>query len=129
MSNVICAIKTVTKPRFINFTNKSIIAIPVTISAFKSGMLVAPNMIALFFFFMALIPIAASVPSSVEIIAAASVIWIVVTKAFVIVSFLKHSAYHFKVNPPHTTRDLELLKDRTINTKIGRYKNKNISAR
>lgn len=36
---------------------------------------------------MALIPIAASVPSSVEIIAAASVIWIVVTKAFVIVSF------------------------------------------
>ena len=28
-----------------------------------------------------------------------------------------------------TSVDLELLKDRTINTKIGRYKNKNISAR
>ena len=59
---------------------------------------------------MALIPIAASVPSSVEIIAAASVIWIVVAKAFVIVSFLKHSAYHFKVNPPHSTLKLEDIK-------------------
>ena len=57
-----------------NFTNKSIIAIPVTMSAFKRGMLVAPNMIALFFFFIALIPIAARVPSSVEMTAAASVI-------------------------------------------------------
>ena len=68
------------KAEVYKFSNKSIIAIPVTISAFKSGMLVAPNMIALFFFFMALIPIAARVPSSVEIIAAASVIWIVVKK-------------------------------------------------
>ena len=33
----------VTKPRFMNFTNKSIIEIPVTISALRIGMFVAPR--------------------------------------------------------------------------------------
>ena len=32
-----CAKRTVTNPRSINFTNKSIMEIPVTISAFRSG--------------------------------------------------------------------------------------------
>ena len=40
----------VTKPRFINFTNSSIMEIPVTISAFNSGILVAPSMMVRFFF-------------------------------------------------------------------------------
>ena len=37
-----CAMSTVTKPRFKNFTKSSMSDIPVTISAFNSGMLVAP---------------------------------------------------------------------------------------
>ena len=31
------------------------------------------------------------------------------------------------VKPPHLTLDLELLKESTINTRIGRYRNKKIS--
>ena len=42
---------------------------------------------------------------------------------------VKQEAYHFKVNPPHTTLDLELLKERTTKTRIGRYKNKKMTAR
>ena len=40
---VICAIKTVTNPKFVNFTNKSIMEIPVTISALSNGIFVAPR--------------------------------------------------------------------------------------
>ena len=49
--------------------------------------------------------------------------------AFMIVLSVKQEAYHFKVNPPHTTLDLELLKERTTKTRIGRYKNKKMTAR
>lgn len=70
-----------TKPRFINFTNSSIMEIPVTISAFNSGILVAPSMMVRFFLFMALMPIAASVPMTVETMAAVSVTCRVVTNA------------------------------------------------
>ena len=31
--------------------------------------------------------------------------------------------------PPHTTRDFELLKESTMSTRIGRYKNKKMTAR
>lgn len=31
--------------------------------------------------------------------------------------------------PPHTTRDFELLKESTMSTRIGRYKNKKMAAR
>ncbi len=50
----------------------------------------------LFRFFMALMPIAASVPRTVDTMAAAKVIWRVVVKAPMIVSSWKHSAYHFE---------------------------------
>ena len=83
----------------------------------------------LFRFFIALMPIAASVPRTVDTMAAVKVICRVVVKAPMIVSSWKHSAYHFRVKPPQTTRDLELLKESTIRTRIGRYKNKNIIAR
>ena len=52
----------------------------------------------------------------------------VVAKADMIVSLVKHSTYHFKVNPPHSTRVLESLKERMISTRIGKYKNRKISA-
>ncbi len=39
------------------------------------------------------------------------------------------SRYQRKVNPPHTTLALESLKDSTISTIIGRYKNKKITKR
>ena len=70
---MICASRTVDMPRFVKRTNKSIKEIPVTISAFKSGILVAPSMIALPFFRMALMPIAAMVPMIVDTSAEISV--------------------------------------------------------
>ena len=124
-----CAMSTVTKPRFKNFTKSSMSDIPVTISAFNSGMLVAPSISVVPRFFIALMPMAASVPISVESTAAQSVICSVMISAFMIVLSVKQEAYHFKVNPPHTTLDLELLKERTTKTKIGRYKNKKMTAR
>ena len=120
---------TVTKPRFKNFTKSSMSDIPVTISAFNSGMLVAPSISVVPRFFIALMPMAASVPISVESTAAQSVICSVMISAFMIVLSVKQEAYHFKVNPPHTTLDLELLKERTTKTRIGRYKNKKMTAR
>jgi len=124
-----CAMSTVTKPRFKNFTKSSMSDIPVTISAFNSGMLVAPSISVVPRFFIALMPMAASVPISVESTAAQSVICSVMISAFMIVLSVKQEAYHFKVNPPHTTLDLELLKERTTKTRIGRYKNKKMTAR
>ena len=103
--------------------------IPVMISAFNSGMLVAPSISVVPRFFIALMPMAASVPISVESTAAQSVICSVMISAFMIVLSVKQEAYHFKVNPPHTTLDLELLKERTTKTRIGRYKNKKMTAR
>lgn len=82
-----------------------------------------------FFFFMALMPIAASVPMAVETMAAVSVTCRVVTNAFMMVSSVKQEAYHLSVKPPHTTRDFELLKESTMSTRIGRYKNKKMTAR
>ena len=127
--NVICAIKTVTKPRSMNFTKRSIIESPVTISALRSGIFVAPRKIVLFLFFIVLIPIAAIVPMIVAIRAAARVIWIVVQKAFMIVSLWKHLLYHLRVNPPQLTFVFELLKDRAISTAIGRYRKTKVRMR
>ena len=73
--------------------------IPVTISAFNSGILVAPSMMVRFFFFHG-------------------------TDA--------DRGKRFddgRDKPPHTTRDFELLKESTMSTRIGRYKNKKMTAR
>ena len=78
MLNVICAISTVVKPRRVKRTNRSIMEIPVTISAFNNGMFVAPSIIALPRFRMASIPRAASVPKTVASTAEAREIKIVV---------------------------------------------------
>ena len=94
--------------------------IPVTISAFNKGMLVAPRKIVRLFLRIALIPIAAIVPRIVEMTAAARVIWIVVMKADMIVSLWKQLTYHLNVNPPQDTLDLELLNDKKIDTTIGK---------
>ena len=122
------AISTVTKPKSMNFTKRSIMEIPVTISAFKRGIFVAPRYIVWFFFFIALIPIAARVPMTVEITAASRVICRVVAKAVMIVSLWKHLLYHSSVKPPQVTREVELLKLKKMRTAIGRYKNIKISA-
>ena len=71
---------------------------------------------------------AARVPIIVEITAARSVICNVVENADMMFSLLKQFLYQSSVNPPHLTDELELLKESTISTIIGRYKNKNISA-
>ena len=60
-------------PSLVNFISNSINEIPVTMSAFKSGMLVAPSISAFCLLFILWIPIAASVPSRVATIEATSV--------------------------------------------------------
>ena len=77
-------------------------------------------------FFMALMPMAASVPIRVERIADRNVICIVVRKADIIFSSWKQLLYQSSVNPPQTTRVLELLNERMISTMIGRYRNRKI---
>ena len=69
---------------------------------------------------------AASVPMSVAKSEADSVNKIVVQNASIIMLLENNSRYQLNVNPPQITLDLELLKDNTINTKMGRYKNKKI---
>jgi hypothetical protein len=72
-------------------------------------------------------PSAASVPISVDRTAARSVISRVVANADMIFWLLKQFMYQSSVKPPHVTRDLELLKERTISTTMGRYRNRKIN--
>ena len=92
-------------------------------------MLVAPIIMAWRFFFMASMPRAASVPSRVAISAEAREINIVVQKASIMELLENRFLYHLRVNPPHCTFVLELLKESAINTAMGRYRNKNIRER
>ena len=78
---------------------------------------------------MAWMPMAANVPMTVAKTEAVSVIQSVVANASMIVSFFSISAYQWVVKPPQTTLDLESLKERTIKTRMGRYKNKKIAVR
>jgi hypothetical protein len=72
-------------------------------------------------------PRAAAVPSIVARIEDVRVILTVVQRALIIVSFVGKLKYHLSVKPPQTTRDIELLKDKTMSTKIGAYKNRNMT--
>ena len=76
-----------------------------------------------------LIAIAAAVPSNVARRAESTAISKVSLSASIMVSFANIEEYHFVVNPPHFERDFELLKDRTISTRIGAYKNRITSPR
>ena len=46
-----------------------------------------------------------------------------------IVALSNICVYHFKVKPPHWDLDFELLKDRTIMTRIGAYRKTSTSTR
>jgi len=65
----------------------------------------------------------------VAIRAEAREITMVVQKASIILGLETIFLYHFRVKPPQCTFDLELLKESTIKTAMGRYKNKNIRQR
>jgi hypothetical protein len=73
---------------------------------------------------MLLIPMEAAVPIIVAIKADKKAIIKVVYRASIISSFWNNFLYQSNVKPPHLLLDLEELKESTIKTRIGAYKNK-----
>ena len=74
-------------------------------------------------FLRPVIAIAAIVPINVAIIDERRASINVVIKASIMEESDKSLAYHLKVKPPHLDLDLEALKDKTISTAMGAYKN------
>jgi hypothetical protein len=91
------------------------------------GIFVIPIRMVLGSFFMEFIARDAATPMTVAMRADNRAMVRVVDKAFMMSSSRNSSEYQFKVKPPHLERDLEALKDKIINMKIGAYKKINIS--
>ena len=109
-------------------TNSSISETPVTISGFTMGKLVIFIMMRLGNRFMPLIPMAATVPRTVDTAAETTAISSVLRRASMISRSSNSFRYQRRENPPHTTR-LPVsvsLKENTISTKIGAYKKRNM---
>ena len=98
----------------------SIREMPVTMSASSIGMLFKPIIRLRPVGFIALMPMAAAVPSTVAISADRKAISKVLCKACMMVAFEKSSPYHLRVKPPQRVLDLLSLKESTIIVKMGR---------
>lgn len=72
-------------------------------------------------------PIAAAVPIMQEITAERTPTARVVVSADISAESPSISIYHLKENPPHVPLDFALLKEKTISTIMGIYKNINIA--
>ena len=109
-------------------TNSSIIETPVTISGFTMGKLVMFIMTRFGSRFMEFMPMAAMVPSTVEAMAAATAIISVFLRASIISRSSKSFSYQRRENPLNTVRLAVSvsLKEKTISTKMGAYRNRNI---
>ena len=77
---------------------------------------------------MELIPMAAMVPNTVDAAADTTAITRVLRRASIISRSSKSFLYQRREKPPHTTRLAvsEPLKENTISTKMGAYKNRKI---
>ena len=73
-------------------------------------------------------PTAASVPITGATTAATTATIRVIFSESKISELLKREEYHLVVNPCHTTRLLESLKEKMINTTMGAYRKRNIRA-
>ena len=130
MQNVMCDKSTVVHERSILNARKVIIKdIPITISAFNSGMLFRPINTFCDFFLILFMPRQAKVPINVETRAATKAIEKVFLIASIIWSFSSMALYHLSENPDQTAIVLALLNENTASVKIGRYRNMTISAR
>ena len=112
-----------------NAIKQSIREIPVTISAFISGILFIPITIVLGTFFMLLIPMHATVPIMVAISADRNAMIRVFHKADMIRLLLNSCSYHFRLKPSHWDIYFELLNDRIISATIGTYRKIKIPTR
>ena len=72
---------------------------------------------------MAMMPIQARVPTIVAMAAAAKAMVKVFHMASIIMLLPSISLYHFSENPVQMDIDLLLLKENTINVRMGRYRN------
>ena len=106
----------------------SINEIPMTISPFSIGILVMPMKTVRLFFDMLLMPMHASVPSTVAIAEARSAMISVVYSAFMISVLANSERYQCRVKPPHLARVFESLKESTTRVTIGAYRRIKMSA-
>ena len=105
------------------------IEIPVTISAFSSGILLSPIKSERFFSLIAFKPMQARTPTTVAATEAQSAIVSVLPSASMISWLRNISAYHFVEKPCHAFMLFPSLNERTISVPIGRYKKRRMRAR
>ena len=103
--------------------------IPVTRSGLTIGRRDIFSTTALGRFFMECMPIAAKVPMKVATSADITATERVTMRAFIMVESCISASYHLKEKPAHRAMDLLPLKENTISTRMGAYRNISISPR
>ena len=109
--------------------NKIIKPIAVTISGFIIGMLLTFKIISFNTFLLLDKPMAVMVPKIVEINVAKRAMVIDTDTAFIMELSEIRLLYHWKENPDIFVSDFDELKENTIMTIMGRYKNKKHTAK
>ena len=110
-------------------TNSSIMDTPVMMSALVMGMLLTVRHAFRGRRFMLEKPMAAAVPATVAMAVARTDTSSVVCRASSTVRLFSSCTYQSRVKPPQTALDLESLKEKTMRTKMGAYKKRNIKNR